>query len=491
MKEIKIYDDEKNGSCSSCSAGRKKKSSRKTSWRFVLIIFALALIFALLGLVDLKSNAAELKDYGYTYHVEEFGIIYESYNDDGTLNRIDDRYNNYNGVVYVSNMPFKSYLWYSSPNEYGYGGYGVAFVCESNQLGFINQDNGSYSSMSVKSFNYNGQTMYYFYARDTGYRNRNVKMYARNEDLQQLLATDYATENDFISAYQNDTLDFFIDYDSLEVDSSLPLIENVLANKISNKTGVNSGGHSVSAVKEYYDYITWKNTGNYDIQVERYPIVKLYEGTFSPKFLEDFEGDFYLMEILSAGNSSFTYQVDLPYIELNYPNDYSFLGKITTDVAGFWDTCELYYGYRLRYVDGANNKASCWTYVIPEQSNIKWDYIEYPYYSYVEYVDGSLSDNSDATGSSGEYDSLDDIDNAKNELDNENAFKDKYDILVGDVGTQEATNWLYSVVNFVKSTPNVVGSVLGFLPTPIRSGVFVVIFLGVISSGLAIIRALI
>ena len=476
MKEIKIYDDEKNETCSSCSAGSAKTSSRKRSWHFVFIIFALALIFALLGLVDLKSNAAE------------------SYTVNATFERTTGTEVIHSKIVqFHSTKPIEVYIYTShdAPASHTEILWGHYYLVSESQI-------DSVDGIKSQTFTKNGKTFYIMaynisfgpYGPSSGQPNTYYKLYTDSgNDI--FVNTQYATSYDFAQAYINDSLDVKIDYDLLEVDSSLPLIENVLANKISNKTGVNSGGHSVSAVKEYYDYITWKNTGNYDIQVERYPIVKLYEGTFSPKFLEDFEGDFYLMEILSAGNSSFTYQVDLPYIESNYPNDYSFLGKITTDVAGFWDTCELYYGYRLRYVDGANNKASCWTYVIPEQSNIKWDYIEYPYYSYVEYVDGSLSDNSDATGSSGEYDSLDDIDNAKNELDNENAFKDKYDILVGDVGTQEATNWLYSVVNFVKSTPNVVGSVLGFLPTPIRSGVFVVIFLGVISSGLAIIRALI
>ena len=474
MKEIKIYDDEKNVSCSSCSAGTKKKSSRKKSWRFVLIIFALALIFALLGFVDLKSNAAEL-------YYADYVLVATEHCDDG----------------FKENMLISGSLSSSSPI------YFYCFNIENPVSGRndivaypVSRSNITGNANGTRTLvDKNGDTWYYCWAIGVTFDSPypfSVEWRVRNADKVFKL-NNFVNLDSFVSQFSNDTLDSteVIDYNFLEVDSSLPLIEGVLANKISNKTGVNSGGHSVTSVKEYYDYVTWKNTGSYEIQIERFPIVKFYEGTFTPKFVQDFEGNFYLMDVLPADTSSFTYQVDLNYIETNYPDDYSFLTEVSSEVAGFWDTTVLYYGYRLRYVDATNNKASCWTYVVPEQSDSHWDYIEYPYYSYVEYVDGSLSDNSDATGSSGEYDSLEDIDNAKTELDNENAFKDKYDVISGDVGTTEATNWLYSVVNFVKSTPNVVGSVLGFLPTPIRSGVFVVIFLGVISSGLAIIRVLI
>ena len=66
-----------------------------------------------------------------------------------------------------------------------------------------------------------------------------------------------------------------------------------------------------------------------------------------------------------------------------------------------------------------------------------------------------------------------------------------YTIVDNDVDVQEATNWLYSVVNFIKGTPSVIGSVLGFLPKPILYGMYVCIFLGVIASGVAIVKALI
>lgn len=484
MKEIKIYDDEKNGSCSSCSAGTKKKSSRKKSWRFVLIIFALALIFALLGVVDLKSNAAEGGDSSelYVVDISAFHSIYDGSELIDTIVFCSDSFTSESPLEVYALTHKETYC--NVNNDFCYYIISYSDITSSKgQASYTTKDkygNTIYYQALNTSCNpsspYNG----YIEVRLLG----NGTLFKLNEMMYPAV---------FFEKYNNGSLgvDKIIDYDSLEVDSSLPLIEGVLANKISNKTGVNSGGHSVSSVKEYYDYVTWKNTGSYEIQIERFPIVKFYKGTFTPKFVQDFEGNFYLMDVLPADTSSFTYQVDLNYIETNYPDDYSFLTEVSSEVAGFWDTTVLYYGYRLRYVDATNNKASCWTYVVPEQSDSHWDYIEYPYYSYVEYVDGSLSDNSDATGSSGEYDSLEDIDNAKTELDNENAFKDKYDVISGDVGTTEVTNWLYSVVNFVKSTPNVVGSVLGFLPTPIRSGVFVVIFLGVISSGLAIIRALI
>ena len=277
----------------------------------------------------------------------------------------------------------------------------------------------------------------------------------------------------------------YIDYNSLEIDNDMPTPQGFKLNQIANDT--DSG-------EKTYDYITWDNTSDLAIQVRVCPVVQQYENRLAGfqygEWLIDFFGEFTVNELLSGNTNSYTFQTWRDSYLGNaqhYPNQ-EFIDFYTEYFEqygnGYAGKYKLLFacGYQFRYVDIANKKASAWVVVYP--SKTPSDTI-----TYEKNGDGETTKEEDATGIKNNYSgNLEDI---KEDINKENEFRNENIILDTDADVTTITNWMKTVVNFIKSTPSLIGSVVSFLPAPITNAFYMIIFLGAFATVIGIVKALI
>ena len=299
--------------------------------------------------------------------------------------------------------------------------------------------------------------------------------------------TDWDCLREYLETGYYDPNGVVIDYSSLEVDDNMPVPTNFSVNKIYNSTNTD---------KFVYDYITWTNTNKeYSIQVDIGPVVYTYEnklfGFKYGKLLAFHDSTYLLEEILEPLTHQFTFEVFDPddyYSTMDYiPSFMAYYKEIDAEYpAGTFTDYNNFnsVGYRFRYIDKSNLKAGPYVIVVPDRRNLG------SYESYVLYSDGYFSIGEDSTGIYNKYENGN-LDDMVADVDKEVIYKDKYETIDGDMDVTEATGWLKSVASFIKGTPDFVGSVMSFLPDPIRYGMYVCLFLGVIASGYAIVKALI
>lgn len=455
-----------------------------------LIIFALAIAFAIMGFIDLKVNAAELTTHTVVVNSNEYrykdGVLVDGYP------QISDE------LILTSNEPIYAYYYttFESPSS-GDVIKNLEFISRS----AITNSNGSSSA----SFAYNGETwyIYQFYQLTgfsspyTGYFEFGItgaeKIYKLNQP--------YDLQN-FITALNKGTLKFeeIIDYDTSKYvyDDTMPVPEDI--------------SHSIEVIHTSDDdaytrfvLVNWKNTSNeYYIEVQLQPYANI-SSMYLPfghlisgeKFKADYEfyGDWEYFDLLEKGTSRKFYPVNqLLYDNLEYLDWFqelknTYYTSYMKNVEGKRFNTGL--SYRIRYVDVANKKAGKWLSVVMS------DYYD-GFHVFVQDDLGNTLDESefengfvnvqDQLGSS---DSID-TDIVKDNANDRQDYFDKYGgVSNGDIDFNGATNWLTSVANFIKGTPDFVGSVMSFLPEPVRYGMFVCLFLGVIASGYAIVKALI
>ena len=297
------------------------------------------------------------------------------------------------------------------------------------------------------------------------------------------------TKDEFAQAYANEYLDIVIDYDSLEVDNNMLMPTNIKRNIIKNEIKDNLSATYLGG--DMYDYITWTNTSElYSLQLQVVPVVQYYDVRFSENiFTKEFYGEWETQAIYDDVTNSYTLctfssNPEILRVYPAYASGVTFKGECDEKYSkGILEENYLKFGYRVRYIDKENLKASPWLVLVPMKELDKYEV-------YVEYADNSKSDTTDGNGLFNEYENLEDIENAKTDIKTENDFKDKYDVVDNEVDVKEATNWLYSVVNFIGDTPHLIAVVLPFLPSPILYGLYVIVFIGVIASGIAIVKAL-
>ena len=450
---------------------KKKKLNKKP----LLICLAIALVFAVIGFIDIKSNAAES-----LYTARVYCLVSQTFQ--GTTTE-DITVNN----TVTSNSPIYVYAHnYTEPitGDFSYR----AHVISKSPISGTPNANLTFTDSD-------GVTWYYCRDFSSGGRTSATinysTWYAEGVDTLCVINGSLLTPEEFMIAFKNGTLDYTqdIDFDSFEVDDDMPVPTNIKRNIIKNEIKDSLIPDTLGG--ETYDYITWTNTSEtYPLQLQVGPVVQYFDVRLTENiFTKEFYGEWNTQAIYEEVTNSFTLCTFTtnPDTLLKYPlfsTGLSFKSECNDKYSkGIFEENYLKFGYRIRYVDIENEKASPWLVLVPTKELDD-------YKTFVEYADATISDSSDGNGLFNEYENLDDIENAKTDIKTENEFKDKYEIVDGDVDTQEATNWLYSVVNFIKGTPQVVGSVLGFLPQPILYGMYVCIFLGVIASGLAIVKAL-
>lgn len=457
-----------------CFSPPGSAAPRKRLSKPVLILFALAIIFAILGFIDLKVNAAESDTYvSSTYTVTNHYIKYV-YDGNGT----ETSANISDFGSYTSTSPI--YVYYYVSYDYP--------IATNHELNAYCISKGQLSENAV-SFTYNNETWYLavsfmsggIYSDGGGY----FEFISSGAEKLYKLNSNYDTQNDFITALQNGTLDVKIDYDSLEVDDSLSTINNLLYNIIRNEKPSENDTTGLGIIKdvEYYEYLTWNNTLDLPIQVEYVPIVQVYSGLFSEKFKKEYYGEWSDFLILDAGTNSYTKRTDSEYLFENDRLGIEFEKDIIDKYVEYLDNTYLFYGYRMRYVDVDNGRSGPWVYAVPRVNGT--------YYSYVEYSDDTVTEEEDITGTDNTYKNLDDISGAQADIDKENAVKDEYGVTDTEISVSEVSTWLSTLVDFIKGSPPLVGSVLSFLPQPILYGMYMLIFLGVVGAGFAIVRALI
>lgn len=433
---------------------------------------AIAIFFFVAGIYELRVNAAD--DYAVN-------VQYITHGYDGGGNEIDTRATDLGSIV--STTPIDAYFYtpYDKPVATTHK-YTVFLVSEQPMTDNDVQTTLNGTTVYICMFGPVSAGLYY---DGGGYLEPFISGNRYSYDLN----TDYSDISAFSSALSSNTLDCeqIIDYSKFEIDDNMPYPTDFSVNKIYNSTNTD---------KFVYDYITWTNTNKeYSIQVDIGPVVYTYEnklfGFKYGKLLAYHDSNYLLEEILEPLTHQFTFEVFDPddyYPQKDYiPSFMAYYKKIDAEYpAGTFTDYNNFnsVGYRFRYIDKSNLKAGPYVIVVPDRRNLG------SYESYVLYSDGYFSSGEDSTGIYNKYENGN-LDDMVADVDKEVIYKDKYETIDGDMDVTEATGWLKSVASFIKGTPDFVGSVMSFLPDPIRYGMYVCLFLGVIASGYAIVKALI
>lgn len=476
---------------------KKKKLNKKP----LLICLAIAFVFAVIGFIDIKSNAAESVN---SFGDNEVVVYLNSFRDvGGVIQQESDRKfvikGNEDIEVYyyqshteptrelsqanfyvVSNYPFEI-IAYGRPD----GSSNYNQVYDYDITGSLNNC-GVYHWWDTNSYTY-GQLLYY-HTFVTDYSN--VKQ----------LEKPYNYEG-FLEYYLKNELEVKVDYNSFEIDDDMPIVENVVFDRLETRE-FNNGKRT----KKVIDYIRFQPNSDYKLMIMLCPSV--YSSYGSKDYVADFKNYEYpswiymcvadknLKEI-SCDLGTFLIPTD-DISDIKSSDYYMYYDEILNSLPQ--GTFKPTMGYRLAYVDVNKGLIGPSTYIKPLAYNSAVPDMEtYSYFTL--YSDGSRNTEKimnlktwtteyDATTGETSKDLDEVIQDMKDTVVNVGDYlKDKV-VVDSNVDVQEATNWLYSVVNFIKGTPQVVGSVLGFLPQPILYGMYVCIFLGIIASGLAIVKAL-
>ncbi len=438
----------------------EKKEKKKLDIKFILICFALGIVLFFASIFDIKANAAEgklLEVVNYSSSGEE-SVSFST-----TLNYTEE---------------YELY-WYSPSDTY-YTGYYEVF------LYVVSKQHSSLGNDYDYAFVMNDETYYVTILHtssttmESGYKAPRID----GVTVSRIDKGYYHAE--FVEHYMNGNIKPDVDYDNLNVNENIGVVGNLKVNKLNDTKFLKN--------QIIYDYLTWSNTENLELQVQYQPVVKIYNNSKYEIYLREYAGEWTESQILSKNTYNFLCGMDV--VGSTVDED-SLVNKDTWDYfrniygnSDYYDWSgfdaefpEFCYRYRIRYVDTDNLEAGRWMYVNPTT-------LYEQYESYVEEIDNSQNIvDGILDGSKIDIDDIG-LESGIESIENENAFKDKYDIVDGEVDTQEAVNWLNTVVNFIKDTPQVVGSVLGFLPQPILYGMYVCIFLSVIASGIAIVKAL-
>lgn len=503
-----------------CSRG--SFSRKRLSWP-VIIIFTLAIIFAILGFVDMKANAAELTDSSYLNLTYDFvlreddsdiydGWIYTDYdglyvkctldaNTKYALLRTD--YNQGNSQV---GYKYQIYCYDDSVTD-GYKSTSVSCVSTPSTL-YIkqyhkNSEDTIYSSSAAPtsigswvSYDMGGNLLSSTYAYSKIAYSTNVPVFTSLDNLSNYLLTG-DTSGQLIVL---DTSNYFYN-------SEMPVPTDI---QLSRQDIHTTGDDALTRFLLY----SWNNTSDeFYIEMETQPYMAKSEfqldwgcfnlnpldsGLFASKYVveEEYVGSWEYLDIYEPSTSRQMYR--LSFFEDKYAawvdeiksNNYSILDKALGKQISDGALINL----RIRYVDPVTRSYGNWCsliitkdlgvclYVQDDNNNILEQYsYEKGFYTVVEQpgtqdniVDSAVSDSvNERQDYYDEYSSLDSVD-VQNSID-----------------VQEATTWLQTVISFIKNTPQLLGAVIVFLPSPILYGIYVIIFLGVIAAGIAIIRALI
>lgn len=431
-----------------------------------LIIFALAIAFAIMGFIDLKVNAVD----GYAVNVQ-----YIKHGYDGSGNEIETRATDLGSIVSTTPIDAYYYTSYDKPVATTHK-YTVFLVNEQPMTDNDIQTTLNGTTVYICMFGPVNAGLYY---DGGGYLEPLISGNRYSYDLN----TDYSDISAFATALSSNTLDCeqIIDYSQLQTDDTIGTIEKPLMNIIINEVMENDLlGNATQKIYEVYNYVVWKNTENLDLQVEIAPFVNVNKGLFDKTFWKQIKGEWENFEIFPSGTTTMTQRSDMYYLEETNSEYIEFLNNVENEYGGLNKECELFFAYRFRYIDISTMRAGKWVYVVPSSNG---------YTSFTEYLDGTKSSYEKIDGVSVETENVEDVNNIKDNIDLENEFLEKYETTEIDV--EDATNWLQSVASFIKGTPSFVGSVMSFLPEPIRYGMYVCLFLGVIASGYAIVKALI
>lgn len=467
----------------------EKKEKKKINKKALLVLFILAIAFAIIGFIDIKSNAAELT----TYSVEYIRTLYHFEDSSGNALRpnsplkekieslssnspIDVYY--YCGADTMSNLDIPLFTYY---------------VSKSNFKNANIYANGTFVKDGITYYWLCGSTTSALFSTYPGYVEHE---FIGAKNVYKLTSIDYMVDASgrdlFVNHLSNGTLqcEQLINYDNLQIDDDMPVPINLKRNVIRNDEVDKLIANALAT--DIYDYITWTNTDDkFRIQLQTVPVVQYYKLNLNRnKLVKEYYGEWKTQEIYTDVSNSYllcTLSTDLERLYSNsaYADGSKFKSECNEKYQkDFLEENYLYFGYRIRYVDVENNKASNWVVLVPSD---EFD----SYKTYIEYSDGLSGDSSSGNGLYNEYENLEDVEDAKKDVETENVFKDKYQVVDGDADTQEVMNWLNTVVSFIKGTPDLVTEVLSFLPQPILYGMYITIFLGVIASAIAIIKALI
>lgn len=492
-----------------------------------LIIFTIAIVFAIFGFIDLKSNATEslIEDIPYAEQYINTTYLRHNYQSDTYYKICEER----------SNPSSRMALYYGDINQrildpnnlnkvITSTGKGYVICCDESIRGSYWRSKASFTTYDSKrvvtsydeNSSYSGSWIYpsldtipsdfenfasYVFYMDVGsYTDSNFLVEICDIDTNIPIFTDWNALTEYIDTGLYNPSHTVIDYDTSKYtyDDTIPVPDSL---SYSVQTI-----HSVQDdLFSHYILASWKNTSNdYTIEVELQPyankssinmerIVFTFGEGDMEKIDSEFYGDWFKWDILNPGTSRKMYAYD----DLFMNNDLSvWWNKIKSENFSSFDNLmgrsfNRLINYRIRYIDPVYKRYGSWRSVIFAGNT--------GYKSYIQNDLNNVIDQSDfnkgfhnVTDSVGTIDNIDtgfvnDIANERQDYFEEFGTSNTYS--VGDI--TEAKNWLSSVATFIKDTPSFVASVMSFLPQPILYGLFVCIFLSVIAAGYAIIKALI
>lgn len=490
---------------------------KKKIFKLSYIFIALAIIFAIFGFFDLKSNAAELPYFRYTVNSCDVnpdydlfsGLKYTDYT--GTsydLNLNSDYKYAFNRRVIEKNDGSRliyMYLYYvdtvnpdgvhlvtcsnTESDDFPLHYYDVTYTGVGSSVGkwpiykYTLGEWKLYDGLDVyKNDSFLGSYSFY-----------DIPSSANSVIYNQTYTTNILVFNDDYNALENYLLNgvvenIVIDYDNLPVDDDMPIVENLMFNSIDL-----SENTLLSSSPDAYDYVTWTNTTDaYPIQIDCCVGLLKHKGK---TLTEERYIDWYNWKITDEYINSFTKkrsgiendsQMDDEWLSKNL----SYVVKTLTEGISLTTDYSYAFGYRVRYIDTINRVAGPWVVLLPGATKNTYD-------SYIVGSDGYMNLIGDSTGSIETFDPEDtSLEGATATIDKKNEAKDTVEdsgfLVVGnDMDTSDAVSWLNAVISFIKSTPSLVKSVMSFLPSTILYGLYAIIFLGVIAAAWAIVKALI
>ena len=479
-----------------------------------LIIFTIATVFAILGFIDLKANASESLVEDIPYNEQYCKVSYFTYdyiNQAYRLRTWDLNTPHTRIALYYGDFTDRILNPDNTSNSIDSTGKGYR-LCVFGGTTELYWETGSYSEvhydkdMNVKSsdgheYGY-GKSLYRWdIAPDTDVDWKAIGTYVNQEKVENLtidtnipIFIDWDCLREYLETGYYNLNGVVFDWSEFlknaSVNDDMPCVTNLDFDRIEN-TDAN--------MKSITDYIRFDPNSDYRLAIMLCPSV--YSPIRSNGFISKFEhydydkwiymttSDAGLKEIsCNIGTFSIPTSGVESIVESNYKRYYETIlyGLSDNGSVNFKPTM----GYRLMYVDLSNNQIGPSTYILPNYyDNLDPNDETCSFFTlYSDGTKGSEKVMNLKTWQQDESMSLDDVKDVINKVTN---VLDDYQIIDTELGVGDAKNWLSTVSEFIKGTPQFIGATLSFLPKPILYGMYVCIFMSVVAVAVAIFKALI
>ena len=482
-----------------------------------LIIFALAIAFAIMGVIDLKVNAAEslVEDIPYeeqylkvsyftndyvnkTYRLRTwdlntphtrialyYGDFKDNILDPSNKNNVIESTGKGYRLCVLRNEDSSKQHW--NTGTYTCVNYDKNMKVTSTDEQYVGYDQAIHHGEVVPSIQADWKCIGEYFNSMNKVENleidTNIPIFTDWDCLREYLETGYYNLNGVV-------FDWSEFLKNASVNDDMPCVTNLDFDRIEN-TDAN--------MKSITDYIRFDPNSDYRLAIMLCPSVysPIRSNGFISKFVHYDYDKWIYMTTSDAGLKEISCNIgtfSIPtsgvesIVESNYKRYYETIlyGLSDNGSVNFKPTM----GYRLMYVDLSNNQIGPSTYILPNYyDNLDPNDETCSFFTlYSDGTKGSEKVMNLKTWQQDESMSLDDVKDVINKVTN---VLDDYQIIDTELGVGDAKNWLSTVSEFIKGTPQFIGATLSFLPKPILYGMYVCIFMSVVAVAVAIFKALI